>query len=366
MNQGDDETQGVSKTSPTSVILGWDEVFGLHLLVRGTGEATKRLADALADDDIGRLGSGEIMGRLRQAGWEPVQLREASRNERHEREVRAVLRKLGHEVRPDNGVECAPCPYGERLRPLLRHGSYFDGVKPPTAAELDLSAEADGPELMRMAVDPEFDQSNHPDAVWAPVWAWFLLGELKPAGAGSVLLGLLGRLDTEDGDEAVAEVLPKVFGKIGRAMAPALVAVLRDDARKVGARWAAVNGLREIALAWPETRTEMVAILIAQLDERAVRDAEVNGAIIDGLINLEAVESAGAIERAFRATRVDETIAGDWESVQVELGLKDGPEFVPEAYARGGSPVRRAEPKVGRNDPCPCGSGKKFKKCCGG
>lgn len=28
-------------------------------------------------------------------------------------------------------------------------------------------------------------------------------------------------------------------------------------------------------------------------------------------------------------------------------------------------PVRRAEPKVGRNDPCPCGSGKKYKKCHG-
>jgi SWIM/SEC-C metal-binding protein len=24
-----------------------------------------------------------------------------------------------------------------------------------------------------------------------------------------------------------------------------------------------------------------------------------------------------------------------------------------------------AAPKIGRNDPCPCGSGKKFKKCCG-
>jgi preprotein translocase subunit SecA len=24
----------------------------------------------------------------------------------------------------------------------------------------------------------------------------------------------------------------------------------------------------------------------------------------------------------------------------------------------------RATPKVGRNDPCPCGSGKKHKKCC--
>jgi len=28
-------------------------------------------------------------------------------------------------------------------------------------------------------------------------------------------------------------------------------------------------------------------------------------------------------------------------------------------------PVKRAEEKVGRNDPCPCGSGKKYKKCCG-
>ena len=27
--------------------------------------------------------------------------------------------------------------------------------------------------------------------------------------------------------------------------------------------------------------------------------------------------------------------------------------------------MQRTEAKVGRNDPCPCGSGKKFKKCCG-
>lgn len=28
-------------------------------------------------------------------------------------------------------------------------------------------------------------------------------------------------------------------------------------------------------------------------------------------------------------------------------------------------PVRRREPKVGRNEPCPCGSGRKYKQCCG-
>jgi uncharacterized protein len=36
----------------------------------------------------------------------------------------------------------------------------------------------------------------------------------------------------------------------------------------------------------------------------------------------------------------------------------DDDDYYPETYVR-------AAPKVGRNHPCPCGSGKKFKKCCG-
>lgn len=32
----------------------------------------------------------------------------------------------------------------------------------------------------------------------------------------------------------------------------------------------------------------------------------------------------------------------------------------------GPAPIKRETPKLGRNDPCPCGSGKKFKQCCGG
>jgi uncharacterized protein len=36
----------------------------------------------------------------------------------------------------------------------------------------------------------------------------------------------------------------------------------------------------------------------------------------------------------------------------------DDDEFYPETYVR-------PEPKVGRNEPCPCGSGRKYKKCCG-
>ena len=37
----------------------------------------------------------------------------------------------------------------------------------------------------------------------------------------------------------------------------------------------------------------------------------------------------------------------------------------PEPAEQSVEPIVNQQPKVGRNDPCPCGSGKKYKKCCG-
>lgn len=43
-------------------------------------------------------------------------------------------------------------------------------------------------------------------------------------------------------------------------------------------------------------------------------------------------------------------INGDWFYTRL---IRSGP-----------APIRSSAPKVGRNDPCPCGSGKKYKHCC--
>jgi SEC-C motif-containing protein len=43
---------------------------------------------------------------------------------------------------------------------------------------------------------------------------------------------------------------------------------------------------------------------------------------------------------------------------------KDGSWLYESGTVKTGTVVR-AEPKTGRNDPCPCGSGKKYKQCCG-
>ena len=47
---------------------------------------------------------------------------------------------------------------------------------------------------------------------------------------------------------------------------------------------------------------------------------------------------------------VFEKEGGNWKFLDAQ-GLQQGP-------------IRRTEPKIGRNDPCACGSGKKSKKCC--
>jgi hypothetical protein len=48
----------------------------------------------------------------------------------------------------------------------------------------------------------------------------------------------------------------------------------------------------------------------------------------------------------------------DWRDDIIDLPPPEIPEYIPpQPYI--------APPKVGRNNPCPCGSGKKYKKCCG-
>ncbi len=57
-------------------------------------------------------------------------------------------------------------------------------------------------------------------------------------------------------------------------------------------------------------------------------------------------------------TSFDHHEISDFSKINGEWRFIDGKIFGPD-------PIRREHPKVGRNDPCPCGSGKKYKKCCG-
>jgi SEC-C motif-containing protein len=61
----------------------------------------------------------------------------------------------------------------------------------------------------------------------------------------------------------------------------------------------------------------------------------------------------------FQGERAEEAMHEKSEFQQI-----DGRWFFSRSVREGPAPVVSAHPKVGRNDPCPCGSGKKYKHCC--
>ncbi|MGQ4877412.1 preprotein translocase subunit SecA [Billgrantia sp. LNSP4103-1] len=76
-------------------------------------------------------------------------------------------------------------------------------------------------------------------------------------------------------------------------------------------------------------------------------------------------EEVDELERQRREALEREKAAAASRHDALELAEGEAQSAPAAALAADSRPVRREGPKVGRNDPCPCGSGKKYKQCCG-
>jgi len=179
------------------------------------------------------------------------------------------------------------------------------------------------PDLIRMALDDEL-HSAAPDSldVWAPLHAWRALGQLQAEDAAEPLIQLLVRID-DFGDDWVNQELPQVLGMIGPSVVPLLADYLADPSTKLWASVSTTTAFEKVGNLHPQARDDCVAILTGQLERFSELDPILNSFLISSLIDLRAVETAPVIERAFAADRVDIPIQGDWEDVQIELGLLD-------------------------------------------
>ncbi len=186
------------------------------------------------------------------------------------------------------------------------------------------------PDLIRMATDPVLNRANSESLeVWAPVHAWRALGQLRAEAAVEPLMRLFHELDTEElsgSFESVMEEMPEVYGMIGPAAIPALAAYLVDASHGLYPRVTSVSCLEKVGKGHPDARAECVVALTQQLEQVDRNEPELNGFLVSSLINLKAVEAAPVIEGAFAGGWVDESIVGDWEDAQVDLGLKMGRE----------------------------------------
>jgi hypothetical protein len=235
---------------------------------------------------------------------------------------------------------------------------------------------ADAPTLVALVADSRFLESEEAD-YWVPLHSWRALQHLMPAG----LHELIGIFDVLAEDDWAHDEIPSVMAAAGSVAMDPLVAYVLDMTNDEFAIPLALQSLVEIGKRQGKLRKPVIERLVYCLQHTAKQDQGLNGLIVAELVSLKAVEAMPAILAAFAEDVLDWSVSGDLEDVELGMGLRtqrdtprpnyqqpvdDDTEFEDddEDYKPLVEQVIRAEPKIGRNDPCPCGSGKKYKKCC--
>lgn len=283
--------------------------------------------------------------------------------------------------------------------------------------ELGLS-EADIPELTRLATDYELydyemgegeaipllslvGQPNLTDdnEYWmAVVQAWRALGQFKAKEAALPLFDMMKRYMVEDMDDFAAEELPAVIALIGIDILPQLQEALTNEVLDEYLRSLVAFVIGHIPLTYPEKRAQCIDMLLAELSAYKPHQRLLNALIVSELVSLKAVETLDVVRTAFAQNVVKLDLMGDIEAVEILFGVRterstpgrnwfaaeqvydnelgawyndeytdafNDDEYIDDFdNTIGEFTVVKSEPKIGRNDPCPCGSGKKYKKCC--
>ncbi len=245
---------------------------------------------------------------------------------------------------------------------------------------------------------------------------FFLAAEFRSHAAHPLMVQLL-RMPEDLVDRAIGDGLTEGVSTALADTCPGsidgLLGLIDDGAAGPFARGA---GLTALAMLWKRgvlSREEMLGQLLrvaALLDPESENDALVGNAVVDTAVRMNAHEIRSSILGLYERGLADEmyyeseytakhllpgatpaheeaclnrTIDDAWAEVKgwacfTSDANRERP-FLPPTEPMPHPPTGasdwdkkyapltpfRASPKIGRNEPCPCGSGKKYKKCCG-
>ncbi|MBN1466912.1 DUF1186 domain-containing protein, partial [candidate division KSB1 bacterium] len=242
-----------------------------------------------------------------------------------------------------------------------------------------------------------------------PLHALFLLAELEAGQSLPLILDFLRQgmefLDFWLGD-MMTEFLWEIIYKVGQRDLALLQAFMCERNRYAYAVSSIGAALVQIALHQPERKEEIVSLYrslfdhyLDHADDKNLIDSFKIASYISDAVDLHAVQLLPQIEKCYDHDIVDIFVCGTLAKVKKEIqpGAKElEKDHIPDIFARyesfaenwsqikdsddyeddsqlseaeeedilDQSPLRSE--KTGRNEPCPCGSGLKYKKCCWG
>lgn len=242
------------------------------------------------------------------------------------------------------------------------------------------------------------------------IHAIFILGELETTDSLPIVLNILRQdedyIDLFFGD-FISEVLWEPILKIAKNELDELQSFVLEPGIYTYSKGLIGKVILQIALNYPNRRSEctdwfdeVFSLYANSTPESNIIDSEAVGLLVSDTIDLGVQELLPQIEKLFELEYVSLDVAGNY--FDVEKALKTTGKFDPkleilpvkdrynditnnwygyleeesEAYESNNNnilndllalkstvPIKN-EAKIGRNDPCICGSGKKYKKCC--
>ena len=217
-------------------------------------------------------------------------------------------------------------------------------------------------------------------------WGVHILAQARDGRALPPLLALLrGDIDATDAvlGDAVTTTLARIVASLFDGDTGPLFAIVLDSTADGAVRQAVLQACTFLCLEGRIPREAVHALLVRFDDATAAVEGDIGwSAWEEAIAYLGFRDLAPRVAAAQADGRIDPSISGpDWfpETLrEAERRPDDRGRLDP--YAHGylddavaaldwtrkdhGQPQRNPTKAVGRNDPCPCGSGKKFKKCC--
>lgn len=284
------------------------------------------------------------------------------------------------------------------------------GTFPRTAVEAAVARREEIiPELLRVlekTLDQAAQLADVPGYI-AHLYAMLLLAQFRETRAYPLVVrfALLPNdlLDPLCGD-FVTEDLGRVLASVCGGDPSGIQSVIENEEADEWARGAALGSLVTLVAAGQVGRDEIVNYFAGLFRGKLKRTwSHVWDRLVACSADLYAAELIGDIEQAYAEGLVDPDYIGldevqqdlatgqdralarladnthlrmvkdtvaemSWWACFHEAPVKRTPPAAPYASLMelaAPSPIRKAEPKTGRNEPCPCRSGKKYKKCCG-
>jgi len=241
-------------------------------------------------------------------------------------------------------------------------------------------------------IDAERDYMAH-------LYAMFLLAQFREVCAYPLIVkfaSLPGELPHSLCGDFITEDLGKVLASVCGGDLAGIQSLIESEAVNEWVRGAALSSLVTLVVVGQKSREEIVSYFASLFRGKLERQfSHVWNELVSCTADLYPGELIADIERAYEDGLVEPGYIG-WADVNDDLAcgkdqmlerlaakshhrlvedtvremewwacFHENKTTLRPAPRTASGQVKPAKPKTGRNDPCPCGGGKKFKKCCG-